>query len=71
VRTFGFGGFVIGFADKFAIFHQIKFVARVQLTATENALKAFQMVDVMLRSSHNLRRSDSLIATRTFGTESP
>lgn len=69
--TFGFGRLVIGFADQFAVLHQVELVTSVQLPAADETLEALEVIDVLLGSADHLRRSNALLATSALGTESP
>lgn len=62
---------VIGLADELPIFHEIKFVAGVQLARAKGARETRQMVNQFLRPSYHLRRRQTLAAARAFRPETP
>lgn len=62
---------VVRLADELVVLHQVELVARVQLALAEDAREALQVVHVVLRPPHHLRRRDPLLAARALGAETP
>lgn len=69
--TFGLGGLVVRLADKFPVLHEVELVAGVELPGAHDAGEAVQMVHVVLRPAHHLRRRDALLAPCALGAVPP
>ena len=61
-----FDGLVVGLADELLVVHQVELVAGVELAAAHGAREALEVVDVVLRSTHDLCRRNALLAARTL-----
>ena len=66
-----FSCFIITFADEFVIFHEVKFVASVELALANNAGETLEVVDVFLRPTHHLRGGNSLLTAGTLRPKPP
>ena len=57
--TFTLGGFVVRFADEFPVFHEVEFVAGIQLSCAHDAGETLEVVDVVLGPSDYLSGRNS------------
>jgi len=64
--TSRFDGFVVGFTDELFIVHEVELVAGVELATAHGTGEAFEVVDVILSSSDDLCRRNSLFTPGTL-----
>jgi hypothetical protein len=69
LHTCSFCSFIVTFADKSAIVHQVELIPSGELLVALEAGKALEMIHVILSSPDNLCWRDGLLTTCTFGPE--
>lgn len=64
----GFSRLVVRLTDQLPVFHEVEFVARVELSATHQAGETFQVVHIVLGAAHHLSRGNPLLTASTLST---
>ena len=69
--TFCLGAVIILFTEKLLVLHQVELVPSVKLPVAENTHEAVHVIYIVLGSSHNWTRSNSLATSWALGSVLP
>ncbi len=61
--------FIVSFADKFFVVHEVKLIPCRELTRTDETCKTLEMINILLSSSHYLGGGNGLVAACTSCTK--